>query len=131
MPSNWLGSALLSPLTKAFSNSSLRALALSWMTAASRVLDVGACLLEVAVDVGVAAEDSEGGGDLVEGDRGGSPNVAGGVPLGGADLVFAVVGEGVSNQLVEGKELEDGRFVDDLFNDAGFENVVGELGCFG
>ncbi len=95
------------------------------------ILDIGTGLFEIAVDVGVAAEDSKCGRDLVEGDRGGGPDVAGSVPLGGADLVLTVLGEGVAHELIERKELQDGRFVDDLFDDSGFENVVGELGRFG
>ena len=91
------------------------------------VLDVGAGRLEVVVDIGVAAEDLEAGGDLGEGGGRLGPGVADGVEGRSGCGVLLVVGQAVADYLYEGQGLQDGAFLDDGLYDAGQEQVIGEL----
>jgi len=45
--------------------------------------------------------------------------------------MIPVVGKAVADDLDEGEALEDGRVLDDGLDDAGQQDVVGELGGFG
>ena len=91
------------------------------------VLDVGAGRLEVVVDIGVAAEDLEAGGDLGEGGGRLGPGVADGVEGRRGSGVLLVVGQAVADHLYEGQGLQDGAFLDDGLYDTGQEQVIGEL----
>ena len=91
------------------------------------VVGVGVGLAEEVVDVGVAAEDLEGGGDLGEGRGGLGPGVADVVERRGGVGRLAVVGDGRPEDLLERQELEELRVLDDGVDDAAGHQVLGEL----
>jgi hypothetical protein len=90
------------------------------------VLDVGPGLGDELVQVGVAAQDGQGGGELVElRRRGAGPVAQGRVPGGGGQGLLPVIGEAVALDVHEGHDLEDGALLDDGLDDAPQEDVLG------
>ena len=96
------------------------------------VLDIGPRLLDEVVQVGVPAQDGQGGRELVELRCGGSRPVSQrGMPGGGSQGLLPVIGQAVALDVHEGHDLEYGALRNDGLNDSPEKDVLSCLCRFG